>query len=844
MHSRLTSTLRLVILIFGGLAAAPLSFAQLSEGTLVLRLNEQEPILESSVNVRLIERNTESFVQEQNADPKAEITLRNVPFGSYRILVSADSLLLAEQNVDVRSAVPTKITMAIQKEYHLSEVLVAEPVSHLHLSATATQTVYTASVIDELPAPGADKKIEAVLLSTPGVVPDEDGRMHVRGEHAQLQYVIDGIPITADLSRVYSSLLNPQFAKAIDIQTGALDPEYGVATSGILAITSKSGFDKPLFARGGVQYGSFGEKGTNVELGGNLENQSAFYATASVNESNRYLDPISDFDPIHDYGRSASAFGKFNTVFGESADLNVLGMYNHTMYYVPNGSTNSIQDQRQSLDDGLIGARLNVQLQEESLVSLLAYARYGTALITSGGLTEITNGADWGKAIMENDKFFIGGDRREEQYGGQLEYSSRLESSGVTHEVKGGIAGEIYPLHEFFTFAVTNPALSDSSQPGGDIRYRAIDITQSGTPFLFDQSKQGSRYSAFVQDDIGMGKWRLGVGARFDNFTLFGSESYFSPRINAAYELEDNLVLRASYNRIVMQAPLENILVSSSDQAKALAGQEQGSTPNRVTSERSHVFELGGTYHLNDFVDLDLTGYSKLIDDFLVNVELGNSGVIFPVNLKQGFVAGGEFRAELHDWNKFSGSLSFSTCLSEGLKPSDGSSPIAAGLIMGEEGQSYSHPFAGESSFFTEHNQLFTAVLNVSYYFSPVVTANLGGRFDSGLPFDLADKNGVGLDEQASRVELERRGYSDDVINLLSLSSDKPGSPDKSVAPHAVFDLGISADLRGYISLPLSCSVTILNVLDTQYLYKFESSFGGTHFGIPRTFLLSLQLGV
>jgi hypothetical protein len=844
MSERSTLSGRILPLILLCLLVSSLLAAQTSEGSIILRIDDQEPILERFVQIRLMERTTETIIQELNAGPQSEIVLRNIPYGTYVIFLSADSLPLAEQRVDVRSAVPLKVRVTSQKEYRLGEVVVSEPIRRLVSSETATQTVYTSSLIDQLPATSPAKKIEAVLLNTPGVVPDEDGRMHVRGEHAQLQYLIDGIPITADLSRVYSSLLNPEFVKAIIVQTGSLDPEYGVATSGILAITSKSGFDRPLFARGGVQFGSFGEKGTSVEVGGNLHNQSAFYATASLNESNRYLDPISGFDPIHDYGKSETVFGKFNSVLGESADFNMLGMYDHSLYYVPNSTTGSIQDQRQSLNDYLLGARLNVQLQEQSLLSLLVYARSASAEITSGGLKRISNAADLLKAVQQNEKFFIGGNRKEQQYGAQLEYSSRLEAPGASHEIKFGVSGEMYPLSEFFTFAVTNPVLSDSSLPGGDIRYRTIDLTQGGNPFVVDQSKQGSRFSAFAQDGIGIGKWRLGVGARFDHFSLFESESYLSPRVNAAYVLEDDLVLRASYNRIVMQAPLENVLVSSSDQARILAGQNQGSIPTRVTSERSHVFEVGAAYRLNDYVNLDLAGYTKLIDNFLVNVELGNSGVIFPVNLKQGIVAGGELRVQLHDWNSLYGSLSFSTCLSEGLKPGDGSSPIGAGLIMGEEGQSYSHPFAGESSFFTEHNQLFTAVLNLGYRLSSVLTATLGGRFDSGLPFDLADRNGVGLDEQASRIELRQRGYSDDVINLLSLSSDKPGSPDKSVAPHAVFDLGFSANLRSVILIPLTCSVSVLNVLDTQYLFKFESSFGGTHFGVPRTLLLKLQLDV
>ncbi len=818
--------------------------AQSSQGTLVLKIDDLEPVLERFLDVRLIERNTQTTVQTLRTEPRTDLILRNIPFGTYEVVVTADSLTLADQIVEVRSAVPSRVELAKLKEYRLGEVLVARPVESSATSPTNTQTVYTSSVIGQLPAASADKKIEALLLNTPGVVPDEDGRMHVRGEHAQLQYVIDGIPITADLSRVYSSLFDPQIAKAVTVQTGALDPEYGVATSGVLLITSKSGFEKPLFARASADVGSFGNRGTSVEVGGNLRNQSAFYASASVNESNRYLDPISGFDPIHDYGQSQSAFAKFNTVFGESTELNFLGMYDKTRYDVPNGTTTSAQDQQQALNDYLLGARINQQLSEESLLSLLVYGRSGSAQITSGGLMRLTTSSDSLQALRQNDKFFIGGNRKVQQFGGQMEYSSRMSLGAVNNEFKAGLAGEVYPLSEFFTFAVTNPALSDSSLPGGDIRYRAIDITQGGHAFLVDQTERGSRSSAFLQDDLQLGKWRMGVGGRYDVFQLFDTESYFSPRVNTAYVWNDDLVLRASYNRIVMQAPLENILVSSSDQAKTLAGQNQGSTPTRVTSERSHVLELGASYRMNQFVDFDLSGYSKFIDDFLVNVELGNSGVIFPVNLKQGFVAGGELRVQLRDWNRLSGTLTVSTCLSEGLKADDGSSPIAAGLIMGEEGQSYSHPFAGESSFFTEHNQLLTAVLNVNYRVNDWFTAIIGGRFDSGLPFDLADRNGVGLDEAASRVELERRGYSDAVIDLLSLTSDKPGSPDKSVAPHATFDVGVSAGLQTLIGLPVSVSCTVLNVFDTQYLYKFESSFGGTHFGVPRSFLLKAALEI
>jgi hypothetical protein len=183
-------------------------------------------------------------------------------------------------------------------------------------------------------------------------------------------------------------------------------------------------------------------------------------------------------------------------------------------------------------------------------------------------------------------------------------------------------------------------------------------------------------------------------------------------------------------------------------------------------------------------------------------------------------------------------------CFSKGKTPSDGSSPIAAGLILGEEGENYSHPFGGEDLFSTEHNQLLTSVLQTNYNHPSGFFATLGGRYDSGLPFDLADSNGKGLSGDAARAELKRRGYTDDVIDLLNLNAeaDRPDSPDKSVAPHMTFDVGVGYDFERTLNFPAKISATVVNIFDTAYLYKFESSFGGTHFGVPRSFSVGLQM--
>jgi hypothetical protein len=815
---------------------------QQSEGTISGRIKNSKTGFESNLAAQIEEATTRQVVQTMELDSTRTFIFRHIPFGTYEVaIVWRDSIELAYRMIKVVSAVPERIEFEALMEYVSEETVVTAMRSELDKSKTTTNTIFTSSAIQELPSVSGNKKIESVLLNTPGVVPDEDGRMHFRGEDAQLQYVVDGVPITGNLSRVYSSLFNAQIIKSIDVQTGGLNAEYGVATAGVFAITTKSGFDKPFFASASSSYGTFNNREGNVQLGGNINRRTAFYAGFSGSSSERYLDPIASEKPNHSGGRAENIFGKLNFILTDNMELSVLSGYDNTQFSVPN-STNPAQDQVQNMHDYLVGTRLNIGLNSNSVLSIVGYRRFAEARITSGGLRQISSAADSAQAVRENAKFFIGGDRRNTVTGGQLEYSIRNDWFSKQDNLKIGISGEVYPLHEFFTFAVTNPNLSDTAVAGGDLRYLPYDITQGGKPFLVNQSKTGKRFSTYIQDQIHFEKWAFHVGIRADIYELLQTEKSISPRINASYAVNDRLILRGSYNRIVMQAPIENILVSSSQEAKNLVGADQGQTPTAVRSERAHVFELGALVRMNRYLDLDLAAYSKLIKNFLVKVELGNSGVIFPANLKSGFVVGGELRMRLNEWRHLSGSLNVATTVSRGLKPSDGSSPVAAGLILGEEGQNYSHPFGGESSFPTEHNQLLTAAWNLVYRPAKNVFASWGGRFDMGLPFDLVGKNGLGLSASEARAELQARGYSDKIIDLLNLSSEKAGSPDKAVKPHATFDVGAGYNLKSAISFPLTISANVLNIFNTTFLYKFESSFSGTHFGYPRMFVVKAEV--
>ena len=836
---------RKIILLFIFLFSITINVIAQNTGVIKGQIDKEASASQVVNKVIIKEYVTNSIIQEIPVEKGLNFTAFDIPFGSYIIEVLHNNEVLSKKFVTVSSPVPVEIEINPEPEYSLDEV---EVFADYNRYKTGGRTIYTAETISSLPSISAGTLIENIITSSPGVVPDEDGRLHVRGEDAQLQYVIDGIPITNNQTRIYTTLMNAGIIKSLDFQRGGINPEYGVATAGVLSINTKSGFDKPFFAHAYGDIGSYNMNDFGLEAGGNIGQRAGLFLAYSGLNTDRYLDPVSFSDsvdigePYHDYAHSNNFFGKFDALVTDDIDLVTLFSYGKTTFQVPNSFPSSAQDQVHENTNYTAGFRLLAGLSSKSLLSILGYARSDKVTARSNGLLYINNFQD-SILALNNEKYFIGNDREIKNIGGNIEFNTSIFSDD---NFRAGVGGELFPIDEFFTFAITNPDLSNPDISGGDVRFRSYDITQGGTPFLVDTSYTGSRYFAYAQEVFDYNKWHFIIGVRYDHINLLENEDNISAKVGTSYTLSDDLVLRASYNRLVMMAPIENILVSSSSQAYALVtAEQQFGVPQNVKSEKSHVLELGSSYLYNRFLTVDLDVYGKLIDDFIVKVELGNSGIIFPANLRKGFVAGGELQFRLNNWNNFSGFLNFSTTASFGIIPEDSSiSPVSGGLILGEEGQNYKHPFAGEDFFPTEHNQIFTAVMNLTYNNPTGYFITFGSRFDSGLPFDLAGENGKGLSAEESRIELRKRGYPDEVIDLLSLEpeADNPDSPDKSVASHFIIDLAAGIDLREISSIPVRLTGTIANVFDTMYLYKFESTFGGTHFGLPRTFSLRAEV--
>ena len=89
---------------------------------------------------------------------------------------------------------------------------------------------------------GTNAPVSKVLLQAPGVIQDSvaSGQIHVRNEHANLQYRINGIILPDGVSG-FSQVLDTAFIGNMALITVTLPAEYGLRTSGLIDIQTRSG---------------------------------------------------------------------------------------------------------------------------------------------------------------------------------------------------------------------------------------------------------------------------------------------------------------------------------------------------------------------------------------------------------------------------------------------------------------------------------------------------------------------------------------------------------------------------------------------------------------------------
>ena len=167
-------------------------------------------------------------------DATGHFDLPNLPVGTHDVSVTLDGFTPAAQRVVAPTGAPVELTLRLAVATLTDTVVVRPAQTAVDDTTAGTRHAVSVTRIERLPVAGASRGLEAVLVGFPGFAQNANGAIHPRGAHNQMTYVIDGMPITDQLTGA--------FANAVDRQhrpdhrssyTSNIPAEYGSKTSGV-----------------------------------------------------------------------------------------------------------------------------------------------------------------------------------------------------------------------------------------------------------------------------------------------------------------------------------------------------------------------------------------------------------------------------------------------------------------------------------------------------------------------------------------------------------------------------------------------------------------------------------
>ncbi|MGE3887574.1 MAG: carboxypeptidase regulatory-like domain-containing protein [Vicinamibacterales bacterium] len=793
--------LLLFLAVYGALLAANPAAAQ---GTATLRgtvTDELGGVL-PGVDIRLT-RAVTGLARHVVTGPDGRFELANLPWDRYDLHAELAGFDPQHVVVPLRTSVPEELMLVLRVAARTEVVRVSPAPQLVDPTLTGTRTQVSFVGIEQLPAPVGSRGVESVLVTLPGFAQNANGAIHPRGAHNQMTFVVDGLPISDQLTGAFANALDAGLVQSAELWTGNIPAEFGAKVSGVVVITSRSGLGASRMLTGDATLaaGGFGTWHASAQ-GGGERGRLGYYASATTMRTDRFLDQVS-LDNLHNSGAFGRGFGRVDLRLSPTQTLRGHVMGGASQFELANlrSQERNGQDQRQRLSDVAAWGAYTATLGRASTVEIVA-GRRGTraALDPSAGDTPVTA---WQNRSLSTATF-----------------TTRLTRLLGPHSIRAGVDLQRVHLRESFFMGLTRADFNAPGSDGFNPSLLPFDLTRGGSRFTFDDRRRGRHLSGFAQAQIQWGPAALTLGARYDHYALLVHETQLQPRIGVAWALPGQWgVARASYNRNFQTPPLENLLVSSSPQAAALAPasvqQALGSTYRPLRPERQQVVEVGYQRALGRVASLDVSAYRKHSFDQQDNNNFFDTGIIFPTTLAEIEVRGAEARLVFPERRGLSGTLSMTTSRAISTPPFTG------GLFLGQD----SIDLLTAGPFYIDHDQRLSLHGTAQWRSDAGWWVGASARYDSGLVANPSDPAGVAADP--------------DFADLLPYVDLEAGVP--RVRPRAVIDLVSGIDLHRGGRRAWSLQLQVTNLTNRTALYNFQSVFVGTRLIQPRTVALRIK---
>jgi outer membrane receptor protein involved in Fe transport len=498
-------------------------------------------------------------------------------------------------------------------------------------SLGASQYTFDKEALDKQPG-GTNITLNKALLQAPGVVQDSYGVIHVRNEHANLQYRLNGVIVPESISG-FGTTFDPRIASSIDLITGTLPAQYGYRTAGVVNFKTQSG----LLGNGGevgVFGGSFGWLEPSAMIEGSSGNFSYFVSGSYLRNDLGIENPEPTHHAIHDRTTQFRPFAFVSDILSDASRISVFAGSFIGHFEIPNVRGEEPAFTVNGVSD-FDSAKLDQNQREITHYGVLAYQYAGNtfnaqvAPFIRYSQTRFTPDPNHGDVIFTG---FADAARLSSLAAGvQADASQQLGSS---HTLRFGV---------FFQNEHTTSDLVSTVLPVDDEGEQTSDV-----PFtIADHSKKtGQLYGAYLQDE-----WKLtptltlNYGARFDVVHAFTHENQLSPRANLVWRATPLTTFHIGYARTFTPPPQELIAPADVLLFNGTTKESEIKFGDPVKSEREHYFDAGVEQRFNGGFKLGLDTYYKIKRNLLDEGQFGAAVVLSPFNYAKGYAWGVELSA-------------------------------------------------------------------------------------------------------------------------------------------------------------------------------------------------------
>ena len=609
---------------------------------------------------------------------------------------------------------------------------------------------------------GLDVSFNQVLLQTPGASQDSYGQLHIRNEHANLQYRINGIILPEGISG-FGQALDTRFADSIDLITGTLPAQYGYRTSGVVDIRTKGGaFDQSSTL--GLYGGSRGTFVPSLQTSGSVGGFSYYVSGSYLRNDLGIENPTASPSAIHDHTEQSRAFAYLSDILSDDSRISAMFGSSVGFFEVPNNPGQPPRFPAYSATS-FSSADLNQRQREVNYYAIVALQISGDrfdfqlAPFTRYSQTKFT-------PDPIGDLVFNG-------------FSDRSQLSSWSTGIQSDIRYQIADAHTLRAGLSVSGERSISQVSSDVFLLGGPAANTVRVPFrLYNQSaKTGYLYGLYLQDEWGiLDDVTLNYGTRFDVVNGYTSENQISPRVNLVWKVDDVTSFHAGYARNFTPPPQE--LVGSSAIAPLIgttkAPQVLKNAP--VRAEREHYFDVGVVHTVLPGLDVGLDTYYKIKRNLLDEGQFGESLVFSPFNYRFGRAYGVEINASYHNGP-------FGAYANVAYGQEKGKDIASSQFFFAPDEIAYIH----NKAIFTDHSQSWTMSGGVSYGFADGIgklRVSSDILFGSGLrrsPNDALEPNGEKLPSYAQvnlgiAQDIEAQNFFSgltarfDVLNLFDSS--------------------------------------------------------------------------